>query len=432
MSPRGLERKVKPFIAAALIWLLAAGPCAFAQDRPDVLDNLESVEEELENRKSERDAANAKADQLKAEERELKRQMIDAAQQVQQSEAMLTDAEFELIGLLVQQNTLIVELLDRNKTLSTLLGALESLELNRPPALAVDPSDAVKAARSAMLLSILVPKLQEEAQKLDKSLERLSTLRSTVEEQRSSARAATKDLDDRRQHLEDLLRDLSARRRVAQNEAESETRRLASLAAEARDLKSLLSKLDRPAAIISPRLRPAPPSEHEVGEAPPQEGEDKPETAQFQQAYLGVKPKSFNESRGAIRMPVAGFPTQHFGAEDESGGRTKGMKFTTRESAQVVAPFDGSIAFAGEFLGYGQLLIIEAGGGYHILLAGMTRIDGIVGQQLLAGEPVGMMGVSGGAGESGSATELYVEFRKDGEPFNPAPWLSTSTTKANL
>ena len=97
---------------------------------------------------------------------------------------------------------------------------------------------------------------------------------------------------------------------------------------------------------------------------------------------------------------------------------SKGLTIAARPGATVVSPFDGTvIAFAGPFRGYGELLIIEHTEGYHTLLAGLGRIDGTVGQRVLAGEPVGLMGDE-------KAAALYVELRRDGQPINPLPWLA--------
>ncbi|MGD8479120.1 MAG: peptidoglycan DD-metalloendopeptidase family protein, partial [Methyloceanibacter sp.] len=80
----------------------------------------------------------------------------------------------------------------------------------------------------------------------------------------------------------------------------------------------------------------------------------------------------------------------------------------------------------------GQLLIINAGGGYHILLAGMSRIDVSPGQFVLAGEPIAVMGngtAPGNRGEHNSRPVLYVEFRKDGRPIDPGPWWAEASGK---
>jgi septal ring factor EnvC (AmiA/AmiB activator) len=137
-------------------------------------------------------------------------------------------------------------------------------------------------------------------------------------------------------------------------------------------------------------------------------------------------------------FPVAGSLATRYGeaagsAEDPSS-RAKGITITTRGGAQVVAPFDGVVAFAGPFRGYGQLLIIEHSEGYHTLLAGMGHIDAVVGARVLAGEPVGVMEnapeKSGEtAGERAGSPSLYVELRRDGQPINPLPWLASAAGK---
>ena len=118
-----------------------------------------------------------------------------------------------------------------------------------------------------------------------------------------------------------------------------------------------------------------------------------------------------------------------FGAKDSNGGVMFGDMLATQSGAIVTAPADGSVLYAGPFRSYGQLLILDAGDGYHVVLAGMGRINVSLGQSVLAGEPVAAMGearvASTAAFETGNTgPELYVEFRKDGKPVDPAPWWS--------
>jgi len=101
------------------------------------------------------------------------------------------------------------------------------------------------------------------------------------------------------------------------------------------------------------------------------------------------------------------------------------LTIEARPGGQVVAPYDGRVEFAGPFRGYGQILIIEHGDGYHSLLAGLDRIDGAVGQRLAAGEPVGSMP------PDGHGAALYLELRRHGQPINPLPWLATRDDKVS-
>ena len=86
--------------------------------------------------------------------------------------------------------------------------------------------------------------------------------------------------------------------------------------------------------------------------------------------------------------------------------------------------FRSQVVYAVPFRRYGQILIIEHGGRYHTLLAGLDRIHAVVGQWLLAGEPVGVLG----SPQSGHP-ELYFELRRAGQPNNPLPWLATTGDK---
>jgi septal ring factor EnvC (AmiA/AmiB activator) len=112
------------------------------------------------------------------------------------------------------------------------------------------------------------------------------------------------------------------------------------------------------------------------------------------------------------------------------GGAEKGLSIATRAGAQVTAPCDGWVVYAGAFRNYGQVLILNAGGGYHVVLAGMERISVNVGQFVLTGEPVAVMGtgsqLAGTLASGSNKPVLYVEFRKDGTPVDPSPWWAVS------
>jgi septal ring factor EnvC (AmiA/AmiB activator) len=132
---------------------------------------------------------------------------------------------------------------------------------------------------------------------------------------------------------------------------------------------------------------------------------------------------------------VNGVKSRDFGAPDGSGGNEKGISIVTRPGAQVTAPCDGWVVYAAPYRSYGKLLILNAGGGYHVVLAGMDRISVEIGQFVLTGEPVAVMG-SGpqiassiviGAGTSQPV--LYIEFRKDGSPVDPNPWWATTDSE---
>lgn len=145
-----------------------------------------------------------------------------------------------------------------------------------------------------------------------------------------------------------------------------------------------------------------------------------------------IKPAiPFSDARGKLPLPAQGRRALTFGERTQFGGQSKGMVIETRASAQVTSPCDGWVVYAGEFRSYGQLLIINAGDGYHVLLAGLSQIDVQPGQFVLTAEPVGTM--SGGQKNSSpapvSGPVLYVELRKDGRPIDPDPWWASGQQK---
>ena len=105
------------------------------------------------------------------------------------------------------------------------------------------------------------------------------------------------------------------------------------------------------------------------------------------------------------------------GDDDGLGGALKGLVIATRDGAQVTSPVDGKVEFAGPFRSYGEVLILNPGGGYHILLAGLGRITAATGEFLRAGEPVGEMGAGPssvtllGDAVGDKRPVLYIEFR---------------------
>ena len=159
----------------------------------------------------------------------------------------------------------------------------------------------------------------------------------------------------------------------------------------------------------------------------PQIVELAPSTAGMLSASPGrIKPAiPFATAHAKLPLPAQGRRVLAFGERTQYGANSKGMVIETRSGAQVTAPCDGWIVYAGEFRSYGQLLIINAGDGYHVLLAGMSQIDAQPGQFVLAAEPIGTMSGAVKAGQSSVQTNapvLYVEFRKDGRPIDPDPW----------
>ena len=108
----------------------------------------------------------------------------------------------------------------------------------------------------------------------------------------------------------------------------------------------------------------------------------------------------FEQAKGQLQLPAQGRRLVGLAKRPNTARYPRGSASRRAMAGTVFAPCDGWIVYAGEFRTYGQLLIISPGGGYHILLAGLSQIDVQVGQSVLMGEAVGVMGreIPGGKG----------------------------------
>jgi septal ring factor EnvC (AmiA/AmiB activator) len=304
---------------------------------------------------------------------------------------------------------------------------------NPPPILITQREDALKMVRSAMLLAAAFPELGDQARALAARLNELVGVMTEIRTQGDNLKAEMTRLTDARTRLSGLLEE----KKVSLEQRQSELKRMrqaaADISASVTDLNELISRLDKAvkdntglgAYDAEARKQAAAPDDKNVM---PPKPTDVVELAPG--ATLGspgrIKPEiPFAQARGRLPLPAQGRRVLAFGEKTQYGGQSKGLVLETRQGAQATSPCDGWIVYAGEFRSYGQLLIINAGGGYHVLLAGLSQIDVQPGQFVLAAEPVGTM--SGWSQQAqtaavNSAPVLYVEFRKDGKPIDPDPW----------
>jgi septal ring factor EnvC (AmiA/AmiB activator) len=209
---------------------------------------------------------------------------------------------------------------------------------------------------------------------------------------------------------------------------ESEKVRAATLARQAGNLELLIGRMETE---ISAAQRAAEAARTTVVARAGAQADRRQQMAALQNAARITPAMPFEQARGRLGVPVLGVRLREFGAPDGHGGTEKGQSFATRPGASVTAPSDGWVVYSGPFRTYGQLLILNAGGGYHVVLAGMDRITVDLGQFVLAGEAVGVMGnappPTSAVTTGSSQPVLYVEFRKDGSNVDPAPWWSPRT-----
>lgn len=120
----------------------------------------------------------------------------------------------------------------------------------------------------------------------------------------------------------------------------------------------------------------------------------------------------------ALTPPADGPVTRRFGQAVPGGGKANGLTIQTASGAKVAAPDAGLVQYVGPVKGWGVILILRLAGGYHLVLAGLDRVNVDVGQSVAAGAPVGWM-----ADGRQSPPELYLEVRERGAPVNPGRWM---------
>lgn len=327
-----------------------------------------------------------------------------------------------LQGLRQQQDGIRQSLDARRDVLAEVLGALQRIGLNPPPALLVKPEDALSSVRSAILLGAVVPELRSETEILLADLKELSRVAASIEAERGRLTATVAEQVTEKERLNLLLHAKDRLRGESESALAAETRKSEELAAKADSLNDLISSLEK--EIVDARSTE---EKARRAEAERQRREAALAAMPVPENNRLVETAPFSLMQGKLALPAAGRVTRRFGSDDSNGGVMLGDTVATQSGAIVTAPADGSVLYAGPFRSYGQLLILNAGDGYHVVLAGMGRISVATGQSVLAGEPVGAMGearvASASANGIGSAgPELYVEFRKDGKPVDPAPW----------
>lgn len=369
-----------------------------APTHADERDDLRRIEKSIREKQAVEAELARDAERLAAEARDIQQKMIAVGREAQKQERALLALDVRLAALTAEEEALRASLGQREADVARALMGLQMLALHPPDSLVSLRRGPTETVRGALLLRTAIPSIEAQAADLRRRLVRLRAVRTEIEANRTEQAALRESLLDERQRLGALAEE-AARVRDRTAEELSEVRHsLEALAGQARDLEDLMARLRR-AAPPAPALKPV------IAAAP---------------APL----RSVEKARGQLTQPVVGKVVQRYGEDLGYGSTSRGMTLEAEPGATVVAPFDGQIAFAGPFRAYGQILIIEHSDRYHTLLAGMGQTFAVVGQRVLAGEPVGAM-----AGPSDDPSRLYVELRRGGQPINPSPWLASLDSK---
>ncbi|MCP3395988.1 MULTISPECIES: murein hydrolase activator EnvC [unclassified Bradyrhizobium] len=402
-------------------------------------DAIKQREQELEAARARQKSAEEAQAKLKAEitslgqdRTQLNQQLIDTAANVRGVETKIDEAEARLRALNGREQQMRSSLESRRADIVEVLAALQRAGRRTPPALLVRPEDALQSLRTAMLLGAVVPELRGRAEKIAADLGELVALRKNIAAERDQLATDRDKVRDDQSRLTALVDERQRQQSSREKDLDAENSRAIALSRQVGDLQGLIAKMEQDLQSAAKAAEKAAEAarQAEAKAAANAAANVKPGPGAFKDRSRTTPAIAFASAKGLLPLPVNGNKIRDFGGSDGVGGVQKGISLASRPGAQVTTPCDGWVVYAGPFRSYGQLLILNAGGGYHVLIAGMERISVNIGQFVLTGEPVATMGstsqVASILATNASQPVLYVEFRKDGTPIDPGPWWAAN------
>lgn len=438
--------RLLPFLAFGVLLALSALGAEPEKERA-------KVGAAIEGEKAKADAVEKERRDAAAQLKSIQRETTKAAADLQKAEQTLSDLEAELQALQSDIAASEATLKEDEAQLNQTLAALLRLSRRPPETALLEPGKVVDRLRTARLLGDLGRQVDEKASALRVRLDELAVLYAQTEQATARAEAATRALQGKQMEMAALLEKRQAAVKRLDRDLAARQRNIRNLMARAKSLDEVMAALALQRAAGLPHPRPDPLAPRTQAQSRRAGGGGSANLPKY------ISTSDFSQLRGRLVLPARGRVIGRFGSQSaQNATGLKGLEVATRPGAQVVIPTEGEILYSGPFRSYGGLLIVDVGRGYHMLIAGLDRIDAVVGQRLLAGEPVGAMASEGagephksqnlpqlsatdgshlvktGAGKSGARSaganvsnpQLYFELRKGGKPIDPWPWLAPS------
>ena len=378
-------------------------------------DRSATLKAEIEAMKGDRDKQNAA--------------LIAATERVKLAEAEVAAVEQKIGDLIVQELDTRGRLDGADASISNVLAALERISRNPPPALIVDPSDALGSARSAILISAILPQLQAKADEVNADLGYLNQIKLDAQAEEANLKANFDVLEEEQLRIATLIAARKTNEETANAALAAEEQEAALMAERAAQLKQTIAELGKQADAVATAAA-ATQTANSNGNAPKLDRETVMMALANPERTEPAVP--FASARGFLNMPVAGVNIANYGDGDGFGGISKGLSIVTRAEAPVAAPADGWVLYAGDYLNYGQIVILDVGQDHTILLAGLAAVNAKVGQFVRMGDTLGAMGsrtigrtVASSAGAS--RPTLYIEMRNKNTPIDPTGWWAAPT-----
>lgn len=386
-------------IRALFLFVACIQPAAAAQDGgrqqelADLRGRIEALQQELE--QASEDRADA-ADGLKKSERRIS----DVARGLRNLEAKQRRLGSEIRKL--EGETLMVkaQIADQQQRLAVLLreryvrGGSDAMKLM------LNGQDPGEVSRNLEYYGYVGRARAEIIREYQASLTRLQEIQEQARVQRDDLEgvkqervAQKKALEDERGARQQMLSQLSEQIRLQRREIDT-------LVRDEKRLTRLIERLSRLGT-----AKPAPRPGQKVDRV----------------ADASLAGVNFSRLKGRLALPVAGEILHRFGQDRDGGGPAwKGLFIRAKQGVEVRAVGSGQVAFADWLRGFGNLLIVDHGGGFLSLYSNNESLYKQPGDAVRAGDVVAAVGATGGQAEPG----LYFELRRQGKPFDPLSWVN--------
>lgn len=368
-------------------------------DTPPIPKNkqeaLHSFEERLAQENKNKDILKKQSQHIHNDLASTKNKLIDTAATIQKNEDDLKNFEQRIANLEVKKSILEDDLKTDRASIAKLILALERIRRTPPEAMLARPDTPYKTAQSAMLMGSIIPSVNRHAEKLNKNLETLGRVTSDLELEKSSLLKTSKDLKVQHKKLSSLIEKRTKLFTKTNSDIVARELSIQQISLQAQNLEDLVKRIE----------------ENERKEKIRREKERK--KAKY---ITRAKPHRKIMDSGTSRLPISGIIRVGYRQADHLGAKSKGITIEGRAEALVITPMNGTIQFTGTFKRYGNIVIIEHANGFHSLIAGLDKINSVIGDHVKSGEPIGILPNSSLI----PRPTLYYELRKNGKAVNPA------------
>ena len=355
-----------------------------------------------------------------AEETRLAALRVIAAARLRGIEDEAAERATEVVALAERRDAAEARLRTRAAALAPMLALMQRLALYPAETLLAVPAPPADALRGLAVMHGMAAQLERDAAGLRAEQAQVAAQRRAVDEALAALAAVQAEAQAGNRALDAQIAAAQAQRAAAERagleQAGAEaSRRAAAEAARADTLRAAVT------AVEGARARAEAQAREDAIRADRQRQDDAAAEARRRGDALARPQGPPPEPHGQLATPVAGAVVQGWGARTDAGAAT-GVSYRAAPGARVVAPCGGRVRFAGPFRSYGALVILDCGGGYAFVLAGLDRLDVVAGAAVLTGEPVGVM-PGWNPTIPGARPALYVELRRDGQAVDPAPFF---------